>query len=103
MVKRLDYSILGEYVEYLRTVRFADESRVHDLCTPLIRLIQEKGYTTDMFLEDSAESIYEILTGKLYTTGKKAKKVRQALNNYRSYAEQNDSQKESLTATAGGE
>lgn len=86
MGKKLDYSGISDYVEYLTNVRGSDESRIRYLCSPIIRLITERGYTTEQFLTESYERIYESLTGKPYRT-KESKLVRQAINNYRSYAE----------------
>lgn len=93
MVKKLDYTVLEDYPQYLKDVRGYDESRIMSLCAPLIRLITERGYSTEQFLVDSYETIYEMMTGKPYRA-KSGRAVRQAINNYRSYQNMKEEKKE---------
>lgn len=87
MAKRIDYDILGNYPDYLKVIRGFDERRIRELCSPLIRLITENGYSTEQFLRDSYDEIYEtIFPGIVYRSkSARGRDLRQAINNYRLY------------------
>lgn len=93
MSKRLAYDVLEDgYVDYLKNTRGFDEQGIRKLCSPIIKLIVDRDYTTEQFMQETYQSIYEFLTGQEYRTGP-AKELRQAVNNYQGYVKLKEEKK----------